>query len=57
MLKQNLIEEYNILFRLTQYRRFYEEYCYMCYERNNFNLLTSCIEDFIVDINKDKNFN
>jgi hypothetical protein len=56
VLKQNLKEEYNLLYRTMQYKKFHKHYCYMCYEKNNFAIVTKFIEDLVVELQTDENF-
>ena len=56
MLKRNLKEEYKLRYNIMQYKKYYKLYSYMCYEKNNFDIITDVVEQLRVNQCVDNEF-
>lgn len=45
MLMKNLKEEYELRYRIMRYNKLHKLYLYNCFEKNNYNMLFSTVED------------
>lgn len=42
-----LKEEYNFRYKCAQYERYYRQYLYNCFEKNNVKILTAALYDIV----------
>ena len=51
MLMKNLKEEYKIRYNFMRYKKLHKLYLYNIFEKNNYNIIQSTIEDILVNKN------